>query len=252
MKLSVVIITYNEEENIARCLDSVKTVADEIVVVDSFSKDRTKEICLSYGVRFSEHVFQGHIEQKNYAASLASFDYVLSLDADEALCPTLTKAVLEAKQNFSFDGYYMNRMTNYLGKWIRHGSWYPDRKLRLWNRQKGRWGGQNPHDKYEMNEDCKIGFLKGDILHYSYNSIEGHIRQFDKFTSISAVHLHNEGKKATLFKVFFSPLTNFFKGFFLRLAFLDGYYGILICIINAFATYMKYVKLRELNKGKKL
>jgi glycosyltransferase involved in cell wall biosynthesis len=249
-KLSVVIITFNEEENIGRCLDSVHNVADEIVIVDSFSKDSTKKICIERGVRFIEHAFEGHIQQKNYAASLATYDYVISLDADEALCPLLQKSILAEKSNFSKDGYTMNRMTNYLGKWIRHGSWYPDKKLRLWNRQKGSWGGQNPHDCYQMESTCTIGYLKGDILHYSYTSIEGHIAQFDKFTSISAKHMYDEGKKAGLLQIFINPLANFIKGFFIRLAFLDGYYGMVICIINAFATFMKYVKLRELNKNR--
>jgi len=250
-KLSVVIITFNEELNIARCLESVKNLADEIVVVDSFSKDNTKNICLSYGSKFIEHAFEGHIQQKNFAASLATFDYVLSLDADEALDEILKKNILTAKQNFTFDGYYMNRMNNYLGKWIRHGAWYPDKKLRLWNRHKGKWGGQNPHDCYEMNDGSKVGFLNGDILHYTYTSIEGHIAQMDKFTSISAVNMFNEGKKSSLLKVFLSPVTNFIKGFFIKTAFLDGYYGIVICFINAFATFLKYVKLRKLYMNQK-
>ena len=247
-KLSVVIITFNEEENIARCIDSVLPVADEVIVVDSFSKDKTKEICLSKGITFIEHAFDGYIEQKNYAASLASFDYVLSLDADEALCPTLQKSILKAKEQFTHDGYFMNRMTNYLGTWIRHGSWYPDKKLRVWNRHKGSWTGRNPHDIYKMEEGCKIGYLKGDILHYSYTSIQGHVAQFDKFTTITAQQMNMEGKRAGWFKIFVSPLFTFFKGFFLRLGFLDGYYGIVICIINSFATHIKYAKLHELNK----
>jgi len=247
-KLSVVIITFNEEENIGRCIDSVLTVADEIIIIDSFSKDKTKEICLERGVNFIEHAFEGYIEQKNYAASIASFDYILSLDADEALCPRLQKSILAEKEHFTKDGYFMNRMTNYLGKWIRHGAWYPDKKLRVWNHHKGRWAGRNPHDCYEMNTECSIGYLKGDILHYSYTCIQGHVAQFDKFTTITAQHMNEEGKRGTFFKIFFSPFFSFIKGFFIRLGFLDGYYGIVICVINSFATFMKYVKLRELNK----
>jgi glycosyltransferase involved in cell wall biosynthesis len=250
-KLSVVIITYNEEKNIATCLDSVKDLADEIIVVDSFSKDKTKEICLTYHVQFYEHAFEGHIQQKNFAASLANNDYVLSLDADEALSPLLNKKILLEKENFQNDGYYFNRVTNYLGKWIRHGAWYPDRKLRLWNRHKGQWCGQNPHDKYEMFPDSKIGRLKGDILHYSYYSLEQHINQFDKFTSISAKELYNSGKKYNLLKSFLSAFVNFFKGFFIKMGFLDGYYGFVICIFNSFATFVKYAKLHELNKQNK-
>jgi len=138
-KLSVVIITLNEEKNIGRCLESVKDIADEIVIVDSFSTDRTEEICLRYNARFIKHEFVGHIEQKNWAIEQASYLHVLSLDADEELSERLKKSILEVKGNWKHDGYYFNRLTNYCGKWIRHTSWYPARKLRLWDRSKGKW-----------------------------------------------------------------------------------------------------------------
>ena len=170
--VSVVVITFNEEKNIARCLDSVKDIADEIVIVDSFSKDRTKEICLSYGAKFIEHKFDGHIEQKNFAITQAKYPHILSLDADEALDEQLKKSILTAKENFILDGYYMNRLTNYCGHWVRHSGWYPDTKLRLWDSRKGHWAGINPHDKYELTSgDSNTGKLNGDILHYSYYSV---------------------------------------------------------------------------------
>ena len=247
-KLSVVIITFNEEENIGRCIESVLPVADEIIVVDSFSKDKTKAICLDKGVRFFEHPFKGYSEQKNFANSLTIYDYILSIDADEALSETLIQSILQEKKQFSKDAYSINRMTNYLGKWIRHGVWYPDTSIRLWNKQKARWNSQSVHEIVEINDSQSQGFLKGDILHFSYTSVSGHIAQFDKFTTLSAIQMNNIGKEATIFKLFFSPLFSFIKGFFIRLGFLDGYYGIVICIINSFATFMKYVKLRELNK----
>ena len=166
VKLSVVIITYNEEKNIERCLQSVQTIADEIVVLDSFSKDRTPEICGKYGVKFFQHVFDGHIQQKNRAISYASFSHVLSLDADEALSEELRSSIKAVKNDFRKDGYYMNRLTNYCGHWVKHCGWYPDKKLRLWDSRKGHWTGINPHDKYELFEgDKNTGQLKGDILH---------------------------------------------------------------------------------------
>src|SRR6516225_8076489 len=145
--VSIVIITFNEEKNIRRCLESVKEIADEIVVVDSLSTDHTKSICKEFGVRFIEQKFLGYIEQKNFALDQAKYDYVLSLDADEAISKELVKSIQEVKQNPESDGYRMNRLTNFCGKWIKHGSWYPDTKLRVFNRKKARWGGINPHDK---------------------------------------------------------------------------------------------------------
>ena len=139
VKLSVVIITFNEERDIERCLKSVETVADEIVVVDSYSTDRTEEICKIYKARFIQHSFAGHIEQKNWAIGQASHPHILSLDSDEALDETLRQSILNAKENWQGAGYTMNRMTNYCGKWIRHCGWYPDQKLRLWESNKGRW-----------------------------------------------------------------------------------------------------------------
>lgn len=244
--LSVVIITFNEEHNITRCLESIKDIADEIVVVDSFSRDRTKEICLSYGVKFIEHPFEGHIEQKNFAITQATHPFILSLDADEAPDEKLRRSILEVKSNKKCDGYKMNRLTNYCGKWIRHSGWYPDTKLRLWDSRKGAWTGINPHDRYEMEEDSKICFLKGDILHYSYYSIDQHYKQLRYFSDIGAKALFNKKKKATIVKRFLSPAFKFVKNYFFKLGFLDGYYGFTVCRLSAYETYLKYRKLKDL------
>ena len=250
--ISVIIITLNEELTIARCIKSVIPIADEIIVVDSLSQDRTKEICLALGVQFFEHSFEGYIQQQAYATSLANFEYILTIDADEALDETLCNSLLEVKKKLELDGYSMNRMNNYCGKWIRHGSWYPDRKIRLWNRNMGHWGGRNPHNTVMMNQGSKIGYLKGELLHYCYDSIEAHVKQFNRFTSISAYELFSEKRKVGIFGIFIKSMANFIQGFFFKLGFLDGYYGVIICYINSFATFMKYVKLRELNKNGKL
>jgi glycosyltransferase involved in cell wall biosynthesis len=251
-KLSVVIITYNEESAIERCIASVKNVADEVLVVDSYSTDKTKEICLRLGARFYEHTFEGYIQQKNYAISLASFDYILMLDADEALSETLSDSILRAKQVFDRDGYNMNRMTNYCGSWMKHGNFYPDRKLRLWDRRKGEWGGRNPHDHVNMQPNSKVGHLKGDILHYSIITLEGNITQFNKFTTIAAQELFSENRKISAIGVFVKGFAAFFKSFFMKRGFLDGYYGIALSVITSFATFMKYMKLRELNRNAKV
>ena len=247
-KLSVAIITLNEERDIGRCLESVRNLADEIVVVDSFSIDKTEAICLEYGARFIQHRFEGYIEQKNYALSQASFSYVLSLDADEVLSDELKASVLQAKSNFVADGYSMNRLTNYIGTWIHHCGWYPDTKLRLFNRDKGKWGGTNPHDEFLFNEKISIQHLKGDILHYSYHSLEDHYKQIEHFTNIASRAYFEKGKKAPLLKLIFSPVVRFIRDYFFLLGFLDGKAGFKICYLSAGATYKKYNKLRNIAK----
>lgn len=251
LEISAVVITFNEEKNIARCIDSLQGVVDEIVVVDSFSTDDTEAICRQKNVQFVQHPFEGHIEQKNYAITQAKFPIVLSLDADEALDETLRRSIIEAKNNWQADGFKMNRVTNYCGKWIWHGGWYPDTKLRLWDSRKGQWEGMNPHDEFVMEPDSKITHLKGNLLHYSYDSIEGHIVQMNKFTSISAKSYYKKGKRSNLFLILMKPLVAFTKTFFLKRGFLSGYYGFVIGIIDAQATFLKYVKLREYQKKQK-
>lgn len=243
----MVIITFNEEKNIERCINSVKSVADEIIVLDSFSSDKTKEICERHQVHFFQHTFDGHIQQKNRAITFANNPYILSLDADEALDQTLIASILEVKKNFNKSGYYMNRLTNYCGHWVKHCGWYPDRKLRLWDSRKGHWTGINPHDKYELFEGDKYaGYLKGDILHFSYYSIEDHYKQVDYFTAISAKAYFSRGKKASLLNLIVNPIAKFIDHYILKFGFLDGKAGYLISKISAYATYLKYKKLRNL------
>lgn len=247
IQLSVVIITFNEEKNIERCLRSVQPVADEIVVLDSFSSDRTAEICAGYGVKFFQHAFDGHIQQKNRAITYASHPHVLSLDADEALDEKLQSSILEVKKNFVKEGYYMNRLTYYCGHWVRHCGWYPDRKLRLWDSRKGHWTGINPHDKYELFAgDAQAGRLEGDLLHYSYYSLDDHYRQVDYFTSIAAKAFYEKGKKAPFFKLLVNPVAKFVDHYLLKRGFLDGAAGYSISKISAYATWLKYKKLRKL------
>jgi glycosyltransferase involved in cell wall biosynthesis len=249
ISLSVVIITFNEERNIGRCLDAVRSIADDVVVVDSFSNDRTKEICLAKGARFVQHAFEGHIQQKNWAITQARFPHILSLDADEAPDEHLCAAILEVKKNWTHDGYTMNRLTNYCGQWIRHCGWYPDTKLRLWDSRKGAWGGINPHDKYELNDaKTPIKKLNGDLLHYSYYTIEEHYRQAEKFSTIAAKAMYAHGKKVNAVVPVIKSLAKFFRNYILKAGFLDGKNGWIICRITAYETWQKYSKLRALNR----
>lgn len=243
IQLSAVIITFNEERNIERCILSVQDLADEILVVDSFSTDQTKAICERLGVRFIEHAFDGHIEQKNWAMQQATHDFVLSLDADEALTPELQQSISAIKETPTHDGYVFNRLTNFCGQWIKHCGWYPDKKLRLWNRTKGKWGGMNPHDKVIMEKGAKVKELPQDILHYSFYTVEEHLKQIDYFTDISSKAAFEKGQKSSAFKIFYKSTFKFFRDYVLKLGFLDGYYGYVVCKNSARAKRMKYEKL---------
>ncbi|MBL4668443.1 MAG: glycosyltransferase family 2 protein [Flavobacteriales bacterium] len=249
IQLSVVIITFNEEKNIARCLESVIDVADDVVVVDSFSIDKTQQICIEKKVRFVEHKFDGHIEQKNWAITQAKYQYVLSLDADEVLTEELQKAINQIKKNWEGDGYSFNRLTNYCGQWIKHCGWYPDKKLRLWDSSKGSWGGENPHDKVIMQNNTKIKHIRLDILHYSYYTIEEHTKQLNYFAEISADAAFKKGKKSNGFKIIYKSWFKFFRNYILKLGILDGRYGYVICKNTAKETALKYAKLQELNSN---
>lgn len=247
--ISVVIITFNEEKNIERCLQSVQKIADEIVVVDSFSTDKTQEICQKHHVRFVQHVFEGHIQQKNYAASLANYEYVLSLDADEVLSDELQRAILQAKKGFLYQVYVMHRLNNYCGQWIKHGGWYPDKKCRLWNRHAGAWGGTNPHDEWKLfDSKSSIGFLSGDLLHYSYHQPEELSKQAYSFASIAAQELFNKGTKSSFFTAVLHSMAKFCKMYLLQLGFLDGKAGFIIAKTMAQATFFKYKTLYILKK----
>ncbi|MBQ4820242.1 glycosyltransferase family 2 protein [Aquimarina sp. MMG016] len=251
IKLSAVIITYNEEQKIERCLSSLAGVADEIVVVDSFSTDRTEEICKAFNTKFVKQKFLGYIEQKNFAITQATHDYIISLDADEALSPKLQESLLKLKSNWKLDGYYMNRYNNFCGQWIKYSDWYPDKKLRAFKKGKGEWQGINPHDSYTLFNQKSSAKLKGDILHWNYTNYQEFNLSTDKFSTISANSYYKLGKKAPIWKIILNPSWAFFKSYFLRLGFLDGLNGFVICIQTANITFLKYTKLRELIKKNK-
>ncbi|MBN1107777.1 MAG: glycosyltransferase family 2 protein [Bacteroidales bacterium] len=245
-EISAVIIAYNEEQFIERCLASLDGIADEIVVVDSFSTDSTPSICSRFNVKFSTHPFEGYVQQKTYATSLASFTWVLSIDADEALSEELRKSILKIKDNPVFDGYVFNRLNNYCGKWIRHSRWYPDRHLRLFNREKGRWTGMNPHDSFRLNRGCRTKRLKGDLLHWFYSSVEEHVEKMNSFSTISASELFRLGRKAGACTPHFHLVWSFFRSYILKAGFLDGHLGYTGCMITAMGSFLKYAKLRQM------
>ena len=250
-KLSAVIITYNEERNIERCINSLSSVVQEIIVVDSGSKDNTVQIAKSLGAKVIQNEFKGHIEQKNFALDQASYNWVISLDADEELSAQLKDSIKRIMASQPTVGYSMNRLNNYCGSWIRHGSWYPDVKLRLFDKRKVRWAGVNPHYKAMPINDEKVQHIKGDLLHYSYNTIAEHTAKLDYFSSIAAKAYFNEGRKASFFNQRIRPPYAFFRDYVLRFGFLDGYAGWVIARFSAYYTFLKYVKLKDLYQNSK-
>lgn len=247
IKISAVIITYNEERNIERCLQSLQGVADEIIVVDSYSTDRTQEICQAFDIKFLQHPFEGYEQQKNYVLDLASYDHILSLDADEALSARLRESILEIKNNWQCDAYKVNRLTNYCGKWVKYAGWYPDAKIRLWKKGKGRWEGINLHEKLTMQKDATICALNGDLLHYSFSSIAQHIEKINHFSNIAANEGLLKGEKATFVQIVLNPCFVFLKKYIFQRGFIGGWTGFTICAISAFGKFLKYIKLKTLN-----
>ena len=245
IKLSGVIITYNEQEHLRKCLSSLVDIVDEIIVVDSYSTDKTEEICKEFNVTFVQQKFLGYFEQKNFAVTQANHDYILSLDGDEALSDRLKTSILELKKEWKHPGYYCNRRNNYCGKWIRFSDWYPDKKLRLFKKDSGEWKGINPHDTYKLKPKLKSGKLKGDILHWIYRDYNEHKEKVEHFSTIGAQSYFELKISAPLFKVYFRPSWAFFKAYFLRLGILDGVFGWRICKQTFITTYLKYSKLRQ-------
>jgi glycosyltransferase involved in cell wall biosynthesis len=246
-KISALIITYNEERGIARCIDSLAPVADEIVVIDSFSKDSTKKICSDKGVRFIEHKFKGHIEQKNYSLSQSTFDHVLSLDADEYLSDELISSILEIKKTWPAEAYRMNRLSTYGNKWIRRGNWYPDKKVRLWNKTLGGWGGKNPHDQVILSKGVEPMHIKGDILHQAY---AGSYEALNKIQSYSDIYAsQNAGyESSSVSKILLRSSFTFFKSYIVKRGIFDGFEGLMVAMAESNHTFYKYAKLYEANR----
>lgn len=241
-KLSVAIISFNEEANIRECIQSVLQVADEVLVLDSFSSDTTPNICRSLKVRFEQHPFDGHVEQKNRAVERCENDWVLSLDADERLTQELADSILEEKANGfkSADAFEFNRRNFYGKKWIKHGGWYPDRKIRLWDRRKGRWNGINPHDKVRLRSGAKLRHMSGDLLHFTFNGPEEHLKQAKKFGNIGGQHLRDKGKTWLFLKWMLSPPWRLFKMLILKGGCRDGRQGFQIARITSYEVWLKY------------
>jgi glycosyltransferase involved in cell wall biosynthesis len=248
IKLSVVIITHNEERNIGRCLESLRGVADDVLVLDSGSTDRTTEICLEYGARVHQHVFDGFAEQKNRANAMAKYDHILSLDADEELTESLRNSISLKKHNFAAAGYRIKRRTIFCGRWIRHSGWYPDAKLRLFDRRKGEWKGAKIHEAFILHSAAPTPYLEGDMMHYSFHTIEQHTSTVNKYSTLKAELMYDQGRKGSLPAMIIAPLIKFVKQYFFKLGILDGWQGLLIAANSAHGVFLKYIKLRQMHR----
>lgn len=250
MSLSVIIITYNEERNIGRCLESLTGIADDILVVDSFSTDKTEEICKQHGVRFIQRKFDGYGNQKRFATKQAKFDYILSLDADEALSPELRKSILDEKKNWSKPCYSFNLRNHYCGTPIRHCGWYPDRHVRLFNRNVTDWTQKDVHESIAVADNKIVMQLKGDLLHYTCTTIAEHQEKEKKYARMNADSLVKKGKNILWITPYIKGVFRFFKTYIIKLGILDGYYGFVISKTLAKSSFYKYAWARNAIKNK--
>jgi glycosyltransferase involved in cell wall biosynthesis len=252
LEISAVIITLNEERRLARALESLSAsppIAEEVLVVDSGSTDRTLEIAARYGARVLSHPWEGYARQKNFAASQAKYDWVFSIDADEALSSRLAASLREVKRQgpAGAAGFRMARAARYQGRWIRHSGWYPDWKLRLYDRRRGRWAGDYVHERVEL--DGPVGKLAGDLEHYTCDSLEEHLGTLDRYTTLAAQEAFANGDRTALPWMLLGPPWKFFETFIFRQGFRDGFEGFVIAVMAGYYVFRKYAKLRKLGKG---
>jgi glycosyltransferase involved in cell wall biosynthesis len=245
MKITATIITFNEERNIARAIESLRC-CDEILIVDSGSTDRTTELAENLGARVIEANWRGYAGQKNWAADQASHDWVLSLDADEALSEGLEAEIWSLKKSGPrYDGYTMPRLARYMGRWILHSGWYPDRKLRLYDRRQAKWVGDFVHESVAVSGH--VGHLQSNLLHFTCESLAEHIKTMERYTTLAAQELASRRIQVPLSRVLFSPPWAFLQSYVLNRGFLDGPEGLTISYMAAFYTFLKYTKARNMS-----
>ncbi|PYS31020.1 MAG: glycosyltransferase family 2 protein [Acidobacteria bacterium] len=238
MEITATIITFNEEDRIGEAIASL-SCCDEIVVVDSGSTDRTREIAEARGARVIQRAWQGYSKQKNFAAEQARHDWILSIDADERLSIELADDIVNAFPGASaWAAYSMPRRAFYMGRWINHSEWYPDRKVRLYDRRRCRWEGDHVHES--MKVDGPVGRLHGDLFHFPYRDWNDHVTRIEKYTKLAAEAARSSGRRGNVLKLLFAPLLTFIRIFFLHAGFLDGWRGLAIAYMGA-----RYVFLRE-------
>jgi glycosyltransferase involved in cell wall biosynthesis len=249
-EISAVIITFNEERNIARCIESLLPVMDEIIIIDSFSTDNTKEICSAYPVKFIENNWLGYSQTKNFGNSLATFNYIFSIDADEALSESLQQEILTLKKGKLNGVYKVNRLTNYCGKWIYHSGWFPDWKIRLFPKEFSKWNNAIVHEELEFSHSLPEEKFQSVLEHYSYFSHEQHQQKADNYSLLTAKKYFDQKKKSMFFSPCLSGLSRFISMYIIKLGFLDGRSGFIIAKISAKSNFLKYKELNRLYREK--
>jgi glycosyltransferase involved in cell wall biosynthesis len=245
MNISATIITLNEQKNIIRAIESLRC-CDEVLVVDCGSNDRTTEAARNLGARVIESEWRGFAGQKNLAAAEAANDWILSIDADEALSEALEAEIWRIKKEGpKFDAYTMPRMAKYLGRWIMHSGWYPDRKVRLYDRRKAKWIGDFVHESVRV--DGAIGHLKCNLLHHTCDSLSEHLRTLDRYTTLAAEEMVSQGRKVSWADLALNPAWTFLRTYFLKAGFLDGAEGLAIAYMGAFYNFLKFSKARNMS-----
>lgn len=246
--LSACIIAFQEEDRIGDCIRSLD-FCDEVLVVDSHSSDRTRAVAAELGARVVERDWPGHVEQKEHAIRAAAHDWVLCVDADERVSPELRAEIVALRERGfpAMAGWRFPRCTRYLGRWIRHGIWYPDRQLRLFDRRRGRWGGHDPHDRVEL--DGPVGTLSGELQHHAYRDLQDHLATIDRYTAIMARGMHERGRRARLTDLVVRPPARFWRSYVWKRGFLDGWRGLLVAYLAAHYVRLKYARLLVLQRA---
>ncbi len=249
IKISATIITFNEERNVARVIESLRC-CDEILVLDSGSNDRTVEIATKLGARVVEASWHGYAAQKNIAVELASHDWILALDADESLSEALEAEIWQIKKSGpKHAGYTMPRMAQYMGRWILHGGWYPDRKIRLFDRRTAKWVGEYVHESVSVKGS--VGHLKSNLLHFTCDSLSEHLRSMDGYTTLAAQEIASRETEIRFSRLLFDPMWTFFRTYVLKRGYMDGVEGLSIAYMAALYNYVKYAKARGMKPGRK-
>lgn len=247
-KISAVIITHNEEANIEACVTALISTVDEVLIVDSNSDDHTRAIAKKAGAKVIQTNWLGYASTKNFGNALATNDWILSIDADEVLSNELIKSI----QNIQLKNdqvYALDRLTNFCGQWIKHSGWYPEWKVRLFNRTTTTWVGKFVHEQLEHQDNPQVKKIQGKLYHYSYKTLDDHWQRIEKYAKLSALEMQSKGKKSNFIKLWISPIVRFIKTFFIKAGFLDGKNGWIISIRNARLVHLKYKLLKALNQS---